>query len=104
MLGTVIVVNDLKGANELARLVQHRYRFVTVKGDVVNPGGSMTGGSMKQKSNSLLGRQREVEAITAKIEEMEQKTLVLEQDVKDKSHRLKSFNRKLINSRHLWNA
>ncbi len=95
LLGTVIVVNDLKGANELARLVQHRYRFVTVKGDVVNPGGSMTGGSMKQKSNSLLGRQREVEAITAKIEEMEQKTLVLEQDVKDKKSQIEELQQEI---------
>ncbi len=50
---------------------------------------------MKQKSNSLLGRQREVEAITAKIEEMEQKTLVLEQDVKDKKSQIEELQREI---------
>lgn len=84
LLGTVIIVKDLKGANELARLIQHRYRFVTLTGDVVNPGGSMTGGSVKQKTNSLLGRQRELETITAKLKEMEEKTLQLEKNVKAK--------------------
>ncbi|MGM2835918.1 chromosome segregation protein SMC, partial [Bacillus cereus group sp. Bce025] len=44
LLGTVIVAKDLRGANELAKQLQYRYRIVTIEGDVVNPGGSMTGG------------------------------------------------------------
>ncbi|KSU89692.1 chromosome segregation protein SMC [Bacillus sp. VT 712] len=91
LLGTVIIVKDLKGANELARLIQHRYRFVTLTGDVVNPGGSMTGGSVKQKTNSLLGRQRELETITAKLKEMEEKTLQLEKNVKAKKETIEEL-------------
>ncbi len=91
LLGTVIIVKDLKGANELARLIQHRYRFVTLTGDVVNPGGSMTGGSVKQKTNSLLGRQRELETITAKLKEMEEKTLQLEKNVKAKKEMIEEL-------------
>lgn len=82
LLGTVIITRDLKGANDLARQLNYRYRLVTLEGDVVNPGGSMTGGAVKQKSNSLLGRGRELEAITAKLAEMEVKTDQLEQSVK----------------------
>ncbi|TYR82834.1 chromosome segregation protein SMC [Priestia megaterium] len=96
LLGTVIIVKDLKGANELARVVQHRYRFVTLTGDVVNPGGSMTGGSVKQKTNSLLGRQREVEAITAKLNEMEQKTVQLERDVKNKKQAIEELEKEVV--------
>lgn len=84
LLGTVIITRDLKGANELAKLVQHRYRLVTLDGDVVNPGGSMTGGAVKQKNNSLLSRGRELEAITGKLVEMEEKTSELERSVKEK--------------------
>ncbi len=40
LLGTVIVAKDLRGANELAKQLQYRYRIVTIEGDVVNPGGS----------------------------------------------------------------
>ncbi len=54
LLGNVIITTDLKGANELAKIVQHRFRFVTLEGDIVNPGGSMTGGALKQKTTSLL--------------------------------------------------
>lgn len=83
LLGTVVIAKDLQGANEMAKYVQHRYRFVTLDGDVVNPGGSMTGGAVKQKTNSLLGRQRELEQMVSKLAEMEEKTLQLEIQVKD---------------------
>lgn len=82
LLGTVIVTSDLKGANEIAKLMNYRYRLVTLQGDVVNPGGSMTGGAVKQKNNSLLSRQRELETIIEKLTVMENKTAQLEQDVK----------------------
>ncbi|WP_338786634.1 chromosome segregation protein SMC [Metabacillus sp. FJAT-53654] len=82
LLGTVIVTSDLKGANEIAKLMNYRYRLVTLQGDVVNPGGSMTGGAVKQKNNSLLSRGRELETINAKLADMEEKTASLEQDVK----------------------
>ncbi|MBZ5749842.1 chromosome segregation protein SMC [Metabacillus rhizolycopersici] len=83
LLGTVIVTSDLKGANEIAKLMNYRYRLVTLQGDVVNPGGSMTGGAVKQKNNSLLSRGRELEAINEKLLVMEEKTAHLEKDVKE---------------------
>lgn len=49
LLGNVVITKDLKGANELAKFLQYRCRLVTLDGDVVNPGGSMTGGVVKQK-------------------------------------------------------
>ncbi|WP_404470356.1 chromosome segregation protein SMC [Sutcliffiella horikoshii] len=82
LLGTIVIAKDLKGANALAGILQHRYRIVTLEGDVVNPGGSMTGGAVKQKSNSLLSRGRELDSISAKLEEMENKTALLEDQVK----------------------
>ncbi|HHY74595.1 MAG TPA: chromosome segregation protein SMC [Bacillus bacterium] len=82
LLGNVIIARDLKGANELARLANHRYRIVTLEGDVVNPGGAMTGGSVKQKTTSLFTRQRELEDLVAKLPDMERKTEMLEYQVK----------------------
>lgn len=83
LLGSVIITKDLKGANELAKLINYRYRFVTVEGDVVNPGGSMTGGGNKQTTTSLFSRQRELETISSKVIDMETKTAKLEKSVKD---------------------
>ncbi|WP_242136510.1 chromosome segregation protein SMC [Bacillus cereus group sp. BfR-BA-01360] len=82
LLGTVVVAKDLRGANELAKQLQYRYRIVTIEGDVVNPGGSMTGGAVKQAKSSLLGRQRELEEWNEKLADMEEKTIKLENFVK----------------------
>ncbi|MDX5474615.1 MAG: chromosome segregation protein SMC [Bacillaceae bacterium] len=82
LLGNVIVAKDLKGANTLASIVQHKYRIVTLDGDVVNPGGSMTGGAVKQKNNSLLSRGRELDSVTIKLAEIEEQTSLMEAQVK----------------------
>ncbi|EMI11815.1 chromosome segregation protein SMC [Anoxybacillus gonensis] len=81
ILGTVIITRDLKGANELARQLQYRYRFVTLDGDVVNPGGAMTGGTVNKQTSSLLSRTRELEEVTASFREIERKTIELEQRI-----------------------
>ncbi|MGE6631372.1 chromosome segregation protein SMC [Bacillus sp. NPDC077027] len=83
LLGTVLIVKELKGANELAKLLGHRYRIVTLDGDIVNPGGSMTGGGVKKKNNSLISRNREIETITKQLTQMEEKTSILEKETKD---------------------
>ncbi|WP_336862876.1 chromosome segregation protein SMC [Peribacillus frigoritolerans] len=82
LLGTVIITTDLKGANDLAKMMQHRFRFVTLEGDIVNPGGSMTGGALKQKTTSLLSRKTELEELQQKLAAMEIKTNQLEKQVK----------------------
>ncbi|HET7657853.1 MAG TPA: chromosome segregation protein SMC [Bacillales bacterium] len=81
LLGTVIVAKTLRGANELARLLRHRFRIVTLDGDVVNPGGSMSGGSRKQQSNSLLSRQRELEDTVKRLKKIEKEAARLEEEV-----------------------
>ena len=48
LLGSVVITNDLKGANEFAKLLEYRCRFVTLEGDLVNAGGSMTGGALSK--------------------------------------------------------
>lgn len=82
LLGNVLVTKDLKGANEIAKLVQYRYRLVTLEGDVVNPGGSMSGGTVKQKKNSLLSRKGELEEMKEKLSVMETQTEELQTQVK----------------------
>lgn len=67
LLGNVIVADRLEDANRIAARCQYRYRVVTLEGDVVNPGGSMTGGSQQKKSSNLLGRQRQIEELDQEI-------------------------------------
>lgn len=95
LLGNVVIAKDLKGANEIARILQYRSRVVTIEGDVVNPGGSMTGGAVKQKSSSLLSRKGELEDLTKKLAEMEEKTGLLESRVKAMKAEIQSGDARL---------
>ncbi|WP_310192545.1 chromosome segregation protein SMC [Bacillus sp. 3255] len=71
LLGNVVVAQTLEDANHIAAKAQYRYRVVTLEGDVVNPGGSMTGGSLQKKSTNLLGRQRQIEELDLEIRNSE---------------------------------
>ena len=50
----------------MAKLLSYRYRIVTLEGDVLNPGGSMTGGSTKRTNAPLFTRARELETLQKK--------------------------------------
>ncbi|MEK3882103.1 chromosome segregation protein SMC [Paenibacillus sp. PL2-23] len=69
LLGNVLLAETLEQANRIASRCQYRYRVVTLEGDVVNAGGSMTGGSLQKKGASLLGRSRQIEALDQEIKE-----------------------------------
>ncbi len=68
LLGQVLVARDLEAANKIARKTGYRMRVVTLEGDLVHTGGSMTGGSSPARKTSLLGRQRELEELKEKLE------------------------------------
>ncbi len=74
LLGNVVVADTLEHANRIAARLNYRYRVVTLEGDVVNAGGSMTGGSLQKKNVSLLGRQRQLEELGQEIEAAERQT------------------------------
>ena len=60
LLGRVVVADHIDHALALARKYQHSLRIVTLEGELLNPGGSITGGAFRNTSN-LLGRRREIE-------------------------------------------
>ncbi|WML43673.1 chromosome segregation protein SMC [Neobacillus sp. PS3-40] len=95
LLGNVVVSRDLKGANELAKILQYRCRLVTLGGDVVNPGGSMTGGAIKQKSSSLLSRKGELDDLKIKLSTMEEQTVKLEGQVKTLKEDISNLEKQL---------
>ncbi len=68
-LGNVIVVRNLIDANIISDKINHRYKIVTLDGELVNVGGSMTGGKYKNKSNNLLNQKYELEDLNKKLEE-----------------------------------
>ncbi len=72
LLGKVVVVDDIDHAAELARKYQYTLSIVTLEGESLRPGGSMTGGAFKNSSN-LLGRNREIEELKTQTEQKKQK-------------------------------
>lgn len=61
LLGRIVVVDTLDHGIAMAKASRYVYRVVSLAGDVVNPGGSLTGGSINKKSSNLLSRSRELE-------------------------------------------
>ncbi|NLO89585.1 MAG: chromosome segregation protein SMC [Clostridia bacterium] len=62
LLGRILLVNNLNEALEVAKAVKYRYTIVTKSGDVVHPGGAMTGGGRRKNKNTpgILGRREAV--------------------------------------------
>ena len=73
LLGNVLVVDTLQNANEAAKRLRYAYKIVTLDGDIVHTGGSMTGGVTKNQSTPVTMRQ-ELDTINSKIEGQKIKT------------------------------
>jgi len=71
LLGRILVADNLDSAIELAKANQYRVRVVTLLGDQVNIGGSLTGGSTRSQSSGLLSRAREIEELSLKTKDMQ---------------------------------
>lgn len=69
LLGRTVIVDDLDTGIAIQRKTGHALKVVTLKGDVMNTGGSMSGGSLRQKTTSILGREREIEQLNTVIKE-----------------------------------
>jgi len=70
LLGRTIVVDHIDHALTLAKKYNYTLRIVTLDGELLNPGGSMSGGAYKNSSN-LLGRRREIEALENTVLELD---------------------------------
>ena len=81
LLGNVVIAESLEQANKIAARCQYRFRVVTLEGDVVNAGGSMTGGSQHKKNNSLLSRKRQLDQLSSEIAESERQIVKLKQGI-----------------------
>ncbi len=85
LLGRTVIVNDLAAGIEINKKARSNFRIATLKGDIINPGGSMTGGSMQKREFSLVGREREIDelskrniALTAEQEKLSREAEELE--------------------------
>ena len=69
-LGTTLVVKDIDSANDIARKTNYKYRIVTLDGELLHIGGSLTGGTLKN-SSSLITQKHELNDAKGKLENLE---------------------------------
>ncbi|HIT67005.1 MAG TPA: chromosome segregation protein SMC [Candidatus Merdisoma merdipullorum] len=91
LLGRVLVAEHIDDAIRIARKYGHSLHIVTLEGEYLSPGGSMTGGAFRNASN-LLGRRRE-------LEQLEENVRRLEQDMKDAREQIEDLKEKRRKSR-----
>nr|WP_156314397.1 hypothetical protein [Lacticaseibacillus camelliae] len=70
LLGSLIVAETLDAGIKLANLTHHRYRIVTLDGDILTPGGALTGGQTRKQGVSPLARTQEVTQLHAQLRQM----------------------------------
>ena len=83
LLGRTIIVDNMDNGVELAKKNRYSFRIVTLKGDVINPSGSITGGSVMQKTVNILGRSREIESIQKEINVLNKKLENIQKEKED---------------------
>ena len=79
LLGKTVVADDLDSASEIAKKYGYRFKIVTLDGQVINAGGSFTGGS-KGKSTGVLSRKGEIAKLTEQLESMRAAVAPLKED------------------------
>ncbi len=84
LLGRIIIVDNIDHAAEIAKQSGYRYRIVTADGQVINAGGSFTGGSV-QKTGGMLTRKTELHALQEEIQQLAMQCQQAEQNARQAS-------------------
>jgi chromosome segregation protein len=67
LLGRIVVVDTIENGINFSKKSEQKYRIVSLDGDVINPGGAITGGSYSSKTLNLLSRKREIEELNQSL-------------------------------------
>ena len=94
LLGRVVVVDTIDHAVALARKYRYSLRIVTLEGELLSPGGSMTGGSFRNSSN-LLGRRREIEELEESVKLLRKDLDALNQSIDENRSRRNALRDKI---------
>ncbi len=94
LLGRNIVVNNIDNALRLAKKYNQTLRIVTLEGELLNPGGSLSGGAYKNSSN-LLSRRREIEELEKNVESLSKLVIQFMKDKEDKKNERNSIRQQV---------
>ncbi len=98
MLGRIVVVDNVDNAVKIARKFQYGIRMVTLEGELLVPGGAISGGTFKNSSN-LLSRRRELEELEKKAKELLAEVERIGKDIEDTKERRNKLRLEVENLR-----
>ena len=78
LLGRTVIVQDMDTAIRVAKDNGYSFRIITVDGDVINPSGAITGGSVTKKTVNILGRGKEIEKLQKELKKLDEQIRNLE--------------------------
>ncbi|MGM9529708.1 MAG: chromosome segregation protein SMC [Phascolarctobacterium sp.] len=93
LLGRVLIAENMDAALAAAKATKYRLRVVTLDGDVVNAGGSMTGGARKQREG-YLSREREIKQALLRCDALHQEVLRWQEQLEEQERQAKELSRK----------
>ncbi|MBP3461513.1 MAG: AAA family ATPase [Bacilli bacterium] len=93
-LGNVIVVDNIDNANIISKEVNYRYKIVTLTGELLHVGGSITGGTLKQ-NNNVISLKYELENNIKKLNKIIEEIKNIENDINDNDYNYKIIEDKL---------
>lgn len=97
MLGRIVAVDNVDNAVKIARKYNYTVRMVTLEGELLVPGGAISGGAFRNNSN-LLGRRREMEDLEKNVKKYKDKQVELQKEIEDskaKRNELRALSEKL---------
>lgn len=108
--GTVIIAKDLESATRLSHKINKRYKIISLDGDVVNVGGSLTGGSIYQTKSIIITKQEvkklqvQKELLEKELEEIKQELDAVELDIRKEEEKEFSSSRKKVMIKEKYDA
>ena len=82
LLGRTVIVDNMDTAIKVSKQNNYTFRIITLDGDIINPSGAITGGSVTKKTVNILGRGKEIEKLQKEIKALEEKITKQEEEKK----------------------
>ncbi len=82
LLGRTVIVENIDNAVALAKKNKYSFKIVTLEGDVINPSGAISGGSVQKKTVSLLGRGKEIKSLEKELKNIQKNIEKLQEEEK----------------------
>lgn len=98
-LGRTIITDNMDGALRVAKETSYSYKIVTLTGEIVNPGGALTGGNYGGKNSSIISRKRELEELKIRYASLEEESEKLKTELVSLRENLKKLDEDNLNKR-----